>query len=286
MHWINIFIFVLLFQSILIAQSSGVSENKNSARGYLNNDYHWTVELPLWVPGYSYDYNYGADDSDEEDGSDPEIPTQPIEKPEVGNVFSRLFSSDNYLKYFWGLKVVYKRDRLLAQVDVKAGVMGNDVKYNLKDIKIADADLSMSFTRAFLGYAIIDNMSKSQNSRFSLYGCLGLYFSRIELASPIGGSMVDLGIDYDWTPVILGIQGQFALSNWLFVLHGDFGLPLWNSSYSLAFEGFCHYRLSKIFSIKLGWIDRYVFQDIEVFNENFVADIHLSGPVMGVLFHF
>lgn len=286
MYWINIFIFILSFQLILIAQSSGVSENKNSAKGYLNNDYNWTVELPLWVPGYNFDYNYGADDSDEDDGSDPEIPTQPIEKPEVGDVFSRLFSSNNYLKYFWGLKVVYKKDRLLAQVDVKAGVMGNDVKYNLKNIKIVDADLSMSFTRVFLGYAIIDNMSKSQNSRFSLYGCLGLYFSRIELASPIGGSMVDLGIDYDWTPVILGIQGQFALSDWLFVLHGDFGLPLWNSSYSLAFEGFCHYRLSKIFSIKLGWIDRYLFQDIEVFNENFVADIHLSGPVMGVLFHF
>ena len=149
MHWIKIFIFVLSFQLILIAQTSGVSEKKNSAKGYLNNDYNWTVELPLWVPGYNFDYNYGADDSDEDDGSDPEIPTQPIEKPEVGDVFSRLFSSNNYLKYFWGLKVVYKKDRLLAQVDVKAGVMGNDVKYNLKDIKIVDADLSMSFTRVF-----------------------------------------------------------------------------------------------------------------------------------------
>lgn len=280
------FIFILSFQLISTAQPSGVSENKNSPRGYLNNNFNWTVELPVWVPGYTYDYNYGADDSDGGDGSEPEVPTQPIEKPEVGDVFSRLFSSDNYLKYFWGLKVVYKKDRLLAQVDVKAGVMGNDVKYNLTDIKIVDADLSMSFTRAFLGYAIIDNMSKPQNSRFSLYGCLGLYFSRIELASSIGGSMVDLGIDYEWTPVILGIQAQYALSNWLFVLHSDYGLPLWSSSYSLIFEGFCHYRLGKILSVKLGWIDRYIFQDTEVFNENFVADIHLTGPVMGVLFHF
>ena len=286
MQWIYIFICVLSFQTILIAQSSGVSESKNSAKGYLNNDYHWTIELPLWVPGYSSEYSYGDDDLDGEDGSDPEIPTQPIEKPDVGNLFSKLFSSNSYLKYFWGLKVVYKRDRLLAQVDVKAGVIGNDLKYNLNDTKIADANLSMSFTRVFLGYAFIDNMSRSKDSRFSLFGCIGVNFNRIELASPIGGGMVDIGIDYEWTSAIVGLQGQFALTNWLFILHTDFGISSSIGTYSLVLEGFCHYRLSKLFSIKLGWIDRLAFQDTEVFNEKFTGNVHLSGPVIGILFHF
>ena len=286
MHWIKTFIFILSFQLILIAQSSGVSENKNSAKGYLNNDYHWTIELPLWAPGYSSEYSYGDDDLDEGGDSDPETPTHPIEKPQVGNLFSKLFSSSSYLKYFWGLKAVYKRDRLLAQVDVKAGVIGNDLNYNLNDTKIADANLSMSFTRVFLGYAFIDNMSKSKVSKFSLFGCIGLNFNRIESASPIGGGMVDIGIDYEWTSAVVGLQGQFALTNWLFILHADFGLSTSIETYSLVLEGFCHYRLSKIFSVKLGWIDRHAFQDTEVFNEKFTANVHLSGPVMGVLFHF
>ena len=132
------------------AQDMNNLGEENLLRGYLNPEYHWTIELPLWMPGYTSEFSYGEEEYDDGDGTEPEVPTHPIEKPEVGDLFSRLFSSNSYLKYFWGLKVVYKRDRLLAQVDVKAGVIGNDLKYNINDTKIADADLAMSFTRAFI----------------------------------------------------------------------------------------------------------------------------------------
>jgi len=60
----------------------------------------WTFEFPLWIPGFAGSFAYSDVSIEGEDGVNPE---HPIENPPggaVGEILSRLFTTDWYLKFF------------------------------------------------------------------------------------------------------------------------------------------------------------------------------------------
>ncbi len=62
---------------------------------YLLKDRPWTIEVPLWIPGYAGSFAYGEISIEGEDGYDP---VNPIEPPGgIGGILSRLFTDDWYL---------------------------------------------------------------------------------------------------------------------------------------------------------------------------------------------
>ena len=86
----------------------------------------WTIEVPLWIPGYAGSFAYGDVDIEGEDGLDPE---NPIEPPGgvIGGILSRVFSDDWYLKFFFLTRGAYENNRLLLQVDAFTGSVGEPI---------------------------------------------------------------------------------------------------------------------------------------------------------------
>ncbi|MEA3478027.1 MAG: hypothetical protein U9R60_07600 [Bacteroidota bacterium] len=49
----------------------------------MRNDRPWSIEIPLWIPGFRGDFAYGDIDLEGEDGTDPGDPENP---PGGGNI--------------------------------------------------------------------------------------------------------------------------------------------------------------------------------------------------------
>jgi len=49
---------------------------------------------------------------------------------------------------------------------------------------------------------------------------------------------------------------------------------------------YCQYRISNLLSAKLGWSDWDVKYKGDVRDEELSLNVHLSGPNMGLAFHF
>ena len=91
---------VVLVPGILSAQDTlSRKELRKQEANFLLQERPWTIEVPLWIPGYAGSFAYGDIDIEGEDGVNPE---HPIEPPEgIGGILSRLFSDDWYLKFFF-----------------------------------------------------------------------------------------------------------------------------------------------------------------------------------------
>jgi len=76
------------------------------------------------------------------------------------------------------------------------------------------------------------------------------------------------------------------LKDWLFWLQADIGSFYTenNSTYMINF--FCHYRISNLLSVKIGWTDWEVNYQGELRGEKLSLNVHLSGPNTGLTFHF
>ena len=97
---------------------------RKPARGFLRTDQHWVVEVPIWIPGFRGEFAYGDVSLEGEDGQDL-LPVNPIEpEPEdpPGNIFSRLFSSSTYLKFFFMGRAEFSHGKVRANIDAINGV--------------------------------------------------------------------------------------------------------------------------------------------------------------------
>ena len=83
----------------------------------------WTVEIPLWIPGFAGEFAYGDISIEGEDGIQNPIEPGPPGSG-IGDIFSRLFTTNWYLKFFYLNKVAYEQNRVKAQIDMLAGAVG------------------------------------------------------------------------------------------------------------------------------------------------------------------
>jgi len=272
----------------LFAQDS-IKTNGEPQQGFLDRNKHWSVELPLWIPGYYGHYIYGDNEWEGGDGSDPGdpgTPVHPIEPPDYSEILTGLFNSDKFFKYFWGLRVTYEHKRLLAQVDVKVGVVGNSVKYALNNEELLNGDFKVSLIRFFVGYSFIEWENRTKKHRLNFYACLGLNFHSASYTTLKGNDLTSLSLNFDWMPPLVGLQFRYTTTDWLLLLHGDYGASFGGESYTYMIQFLAHFRLSGLLSVKLGWQEWEVYHDTNEFNERFIMNVILTGPTIGMLFHF
>ena len=125
---------VILILSILFFGVSGFTQDSTKTKklkpvkSFLRNDRHWTIEVPIWVPGFRGEFAYGDITVEAEDGQNPGVPDNPIEPPPPGeppwgdgNILSRLFKSSSYLKFFFMSKVAYEKKILLVDTVMASG---------------------------------------------------------------------------------------------------------------------------------------------------------------------
>jgi hypothetical protein len=124
-------------------------EIRKEQANFLLQDRPWTIEIPLWIPGYAGNFAYGDVDIEGEDGVDPE---HPIEPPDgIGGIFSRLFSDDWYLNFFFMTRIAYEKNRFIAQTDALTGSVGESVKFKYNNTEIVSAHYRTTNIRIFGG---------------------------------------------------------------------------------------------------------------------------------------
>jgi len=286
-------IFGFFSLSPLAAQDNIISPETKSGKSFLEDNRYWSIEVPIWIPGFRGAFTYGDVSLEGEDGSNPGEPANPIEPPEPGeppigggNIFTRLFRSSTYLKFFFVGMASYNKDKFWAQLDGYEGTVGSSVYFKFNNREVVRVTYRAALLRLLVGYSLYERENGSQSRRFSVYGYTGARLHYADLFSDLNRLTDRLDISLFWGEPILGMQNRLTFKNWFFILQGDVGGFYLGQKYSYMIQFIGYYRISNLLSLKFGWADWDVNRKGEVRNENFILNVHLSGPTTGLSFHF
>ena len=209
---------ILLFFSVLLLSTPVFSQDtltkkqwRKQQKSFLLPGRPWTVEIPLWIPGFAGSFAYGNIDLDGESGSDPE---NPIEPPggDLGEIISRLFQKDWYLNFFFLTRVAYEKKGFIFQFDALSGAVGGSIKFKYNDKEIVQARFSTTELRLFAGYKIVNVDSRNKKFRYELYAYVGARGYIQSIYSKLNDVTKELDIHPYWVDPIIGLQNQFTFN--------------------------------------------------------------------------
>ena len=277
--------------SLFAQDSLTKKEAHKQQRNFLSYKRHWIVEIPLWVPGFAGSFSYGDIDIEGEDGEDPGDgdPGDPGNPPPgggLGDIFSRLFAKEFYVRYFYMGKVGFENKHILTEFDAFGGAVGGSLKFTLNNKDIVQANFRMINTRLLLGYKVVNANGKRHNFRYTLVAYVGVraYFTR--LYSDLNEVINKLDISPNTYVPIIGVQNQFIWRRWKILAQADIGFLLKRDNYSMHFTNYYYYRAGRFISLKFGW-NHLVLKNKGMFlDEEYNVYVSLSGPATGLVFHF
>jgi len=285
------FYFTFLFSFLLIAfafpqDTLSKKEFRKQKKSFLLTNKSWTAELPLWIPGYAGSFAYGDIEIEGEDGVDPEQPIEPPPPWDPGGVLSRLFTSKWYFKFFFITKIAYEKNRMLFQLDGLTGAIGTSVKFNYNNKEVIQVNFRSSNVRLYGGYKIVQAETKSKKFRYELFAYAGVRMHLEEIYSDLNGAINKLDIHPYWLEPIIGVQNQFTFKRWFLILQADYGGIFINDRFSAQISSYAYYRTGKTVSMKLGWNHLQLNKSGTFLKEDFNIKTTLSGPSLGITFHF
>jgi len=262
-----------------------IPRNNKLQRNFLNNNGKWTVEIPVWIPGFRGQYTYGDVSLEGEDGVPPEI-EQPIEKPGLGDIFKRLFKTEGSLNFVFMSRISYTSDKIYAQLDGFSGAVGSNTTFRYNNAELIKAKFSTNLYRLFAGYEIVETWSESQKSNYHLYAYGGIRLQDINIQTELDRRDFQKEISPIWIEPIVGLRNELALERWKFILNGDLGFlgDTERISYMISFNA--SFRISNLISVKAGWTDWDTNYKGDVKGEDLTLYLHLSGPSTALTFHF
>lgn len=272
---------------MLNAQDSlSKKEIRKLESNYLIQNRPWTIEIPLWIPGYAGEFAYG--DISVEGAEDWE-PVNPIEPPpswDFRRIWSRVFTDDWYLKFFFLTRIAYENNRFLAQFDAIAGSVGETVTFTYNNSAFVDATYRTANFRLFGGYKLLNIDSNNEKFRYELFGYFGTRIYVQKIYSELNNTSLSLDIDPVWAEPILGLQNQLTWKRWYIVITGDYGGYFVSTKYSSQFTANIYFRTGKTTSVKIGWNHLELHHRGTFLNEDLKVDASFSGPAAGVAFQF
>lgn len=281
-------IFLLLFSILWIFESFSqdtIPENNKLHRNFLNNNGKWKIEIPIWIPGFRGEYSYGDVSLEGEDGTIPE-PEHPIEKPNIGSIFKRLFKTEGNLNFVFMSRLSFTSDKIYAQLDGFSGSVGKSTTFRYKNTELIKAKFITNLYRLYAGYEIVDTWSESQKANYRLYPYAGIRLQDINIQTELNRSDIQKQVTPIWIEPIVGIRNELALKRWKFILNGDMGFKRSKDKISYMINFNTHFRISNLISVKAGWTDWDTNFKDNVKGEDLTLHIHLSGPSTAVSFHF
>lgn len=288
MNYIRLIIIILAVLPLLLPAQDTITkkEIRKQKKNFLLNDRPWTIEVPLWIPGFAGSFAYGDISVEGEDGSDIENPIEPPERPGFGDIFSRLFTTKWYLKFFFLTRLAYEKNRYIVQLDGISGAAGESTEFNYNKQQVVQVNFRTTNVRLFGGYKIVNANGRKGKFRYELFGYLGIRAHFHKLYSDLDGLINKLDINPVWVEPIIGLQNQFTWKRWFLVLQGDYGGFLIDSKYSFQLSSYLYYRSGKITSLKVGWNHINLNHLGTFLKENYTIKATLSGPSVGITFHF
>jgi hypothetical protein len=281
-----LFIIILSLPAICSAQDSLTKkEIRIQESDFLVPGNPWTIEIPLWIPGFAGEFAYGDISIEGEDGIQNPIEPEPPGSG-IGDIFSRLFTTNWYLKFFYLTKVAYEQNKVKAEFDMMAGAVGNSLVFNYNNNELVQASFRTINIRLYAAYKFVEVLGPNEKFRYEVfaYGGIRTHFQRLQ--SELNGTGLELDINPIWVQPLIGLENQFTWKRWLLTLQGDYGGLLSQGKQSVQLSAFAHFRMGGLTSIKLGWNHLYMDQKNEFLQQDYTVKVDLSGPVVALAFHF
>lgn len=261
-------------------------EAKKQQKSFLIPGRPWTIEVPLWIPGFAGSFAYGDIEVEGEDGVEIENPIQPPDRPGFGDVFSRIFTTNWYLKFFFLTRIAYEKNRFIVQLDAISGSVGESTEFNYNQKQVVQVNFQTINIRLFAGYKFVNVYSKNKNFRYELFGYLGVRTHFHRIYSDFDGIINKLDINPTWTEPIIGLLNQFTWKRWFWVVQADYGGYIVDSKSSIQLSSNIYYRSGKITSLKAGWNHLILNHKGTFLKEDYKINASLLGPSVGIAFHF
>lgn len=285
--YLTILFALAIFSNILYGQDTLTKkESKKQQKSFLDTSHPWTIEVPLWIPGFAGSFAYGDVEIEGEDGVGIENPIEPPPTWEWGTLIRRAFSGEWYLKFFFLTRAAYEKGSWLAQFDIISGAVGNSVQFNYNNQEVVKAKIRTINFRLFGGYKIINATSNNNKFRYEFFVYAGVRTYIQSIYSELTGGKLNLDLNPVWVEPIIGIQNQFTFKRWFLVIQGDYGGFVDNSHYSIQLSAFAYYRVGRINSIKFGWNHIDLNRHGKFLRQDYRVNMTLSGPSVGLAFHF
>jgi len=258
---------------VLVISASCFAQKSKKEKYYINNDRHWCIEIPLWVPSFRGQFSYG-DIVFSSSGSKEE------------KEYERLNSKTNIEFYFVG-RVAAKYNKFWFQLDVFSGKVGSSFTWdpikgdNQKEI--VGVTIQAVLPRFAAGYYVWEK----QFNNFSEIGIvpyLGLRYIAIDLQTALLDSLLQEETNPDWFEPIIGIYLPYNFRRFKAEFIADCGIT--NTKLSWSFNASIRYRISRVVDVKLGWNYIQLNHYEAVGNNNLNLKVRLSGPGFGVGFRF
>lgn len=278
-------VLMLLIVSVCSAQNNKDKVSKKKEKSYLTDNRKWTIELPLWVPGYRGDFVYGEVEIEGEDGTLPS-PEHPIAKPGFGDVFKRLFKTRFDLNYFFVTAISYENKRFYGELDMFTGTLGSSLIFRSNNHKLVSASIHADLLRLHAGYNIFEKPLLAERAKYELCGYGGIRLHHFYVKTKINDVGVSMDIEPVWIEPVLGLRNELYFKNWKFIVQGDMGSFWIDGKYSYFLNLHSYYRMSNLLSVKVGWNSWYIYYKDRFKNENLRLKTHLAGPVAAIVFNF
>ena len=268
-------------------ETKSKKELSKQQKSYLITNRPWTIEVPLWIPGFGGSFAYGDVSIEGEDGVEIENPIEPPPPGEgIGGIFQRLFTKNWYLKFFFLTKIAYEKEKFLTQIDAIFGAVGNSVEFNYNNKEIVQANFRTLNIRGLAGYKLVDVMGPKNKFRYELFLYAGFrgYFQHIQ--SDLNNIINRINVSPVWFEPIIGVQNQFSWKRFMFFLQGDYGGYFVPEKLSFQLTSYLYYRSGKLTSLKVGWNHLYLKHEGKFLRKDYDVSMSLSGPSLGLVFHF
>ena len=122
--------------------------------------------------------------------------------------------------------------------------------------------------------------------RYTLHPYTGARGHFMNIDSDLNRLVNRLDLKHSWGEFIVGVENQFTMRRWRFVLQADWGNSFSKDSNSYMIQVVAYWRMSGLMSFKFGWTDWRLDVQRTVAGQIMTLDTHLSGPSAGLSFHF
>jgi hypothetical protein len=279
------FIICLISIQAIHSQDSISYSNIKKKQSYRTDSSHWTIEIPIWIPGFRGEFAYGDVELEGEDGTVP-VPEHPIEPPKFGDALKRIFNTKGSLNYFFIGSFSYTNKRFYSELDLFSGTVGEKLKFIYNNNTLVGAKIHTDLFRLNAGYTLLRRPVFSEKADYLLYGYGGIRFHNFKIESNLDNIGKTLKIDPLWIEPIVGLNNVIKIDYWQFVAQADMGSFGIEDKFSYQLNLFAFYRISNLLSVKAGWNSWYSNYHDRFKNEDLVLKIHLAGPVAGLVFNF
>ncbi len=179
----------------------------------------------------------------------------PIEPPPpsggIGDILSRLFTTNWYLKFFYLTRASYEQNKFKAQFDMISGAVGNSVVFKYNNNELVQASFLTLNLRLYGGYKFVEKWGSKNKFRYEafVYGGLRTYFQRLQ--TEVNATNISLDIHPVWVEPIIGLENQFTWKRWMVALQGDYGSITSRNRQTYQLTAFVNYRMGSLTSIEI-----------------------------------